>query len=78
MPAVILIIDLLLIYYLYLLSAIELPKQLAICKCAAHTNKSDFISLGNARADEAAKAAHIDPSVLRDMQEASPDKKGNH
>lgn len=40
-----------------LLNAIQLPKQLAICKCAAHTDKSDPISLGNARADEAAKAA---------------------
>ncbi|XP_048009377.1 protein NYNRIN-like [Megalobrama amblycephala] len=40
-----------------LLDAILLPKQLAICKCAAHTNNKDFISTGNARADMAAKAA---------------------
>ena len=32
-------------------------KQVAICKCQAHTNNDDFISQGNARADTAAKAA---------------------
>lgn len=69
-----------------LLNAIQLPKQLAICKCAAHTKKNDPMSLGNARADEVTKAAshqtdahvadetsHIDPTVLRDMQTTSPD-----
>lgn len=40
-----------------LLDAILLPKQLAICKCAAHTKNKDFISTGNTRADMAAKAA---------------------
>ncbi|XP_036977326.1 uncharacterized protein LOC119032358 [Acanthopagrus latus] len=40
-----------------LLDALLLPKQIAVCKCEAHTNKPDFISQGNARADAAAKTA---------------------
>lgn len=40
-----------------LLDAVLLPKQVAVCKCEAHTNDSDPVSLGNARADAAAKAA---------------------
>lgn len=44
-----------------LLEAIILPSQVAICKCAAHTNLSDPISAGNARADAAAKAAAASP-----------------
>ncbi|XP_044045346.1 uncharacterized protein LOC122873086 isoform X2 [Siniperca chuatsi] len=40
-----------------LLDAVLLPKQIAICKCEAHTNNLDPISQGNARADKAAKAA---------------------
>ncbi len=39
-----------------LLEAILLPDEVAICKCAAHTNDISFISTGNARADAAAKA----------------------
>lgn len=40
-----------------LLDAILLPKKIAICKCAAHTNNKDSVSTGNARAHAAAKAA---------------------
>ncbi|XP_034734924.1 uncharacterized protein LOC117949044 [Etheostoma cragini] len=40
-----------------LLSAVMLPRTLAICKCKAHTNGTDLISQGNAKADAAAKAA---------------------
>ncbi|XP_032364168.1 uncharacterized protein LOC116678316 [Etheostoma spectabile] len=40
-----------------LLSAVMLPRTLAICKCKAHTNGPDLISQGNAKADAAAKAA---------------------
>ncbi|XP_036960719.1 uncharacterized protein LOC119023134 isoform X1 [Acanthopagrus latus] len=40
-----------------LLDALLLPKHIAVCKCEAHTNKPDFISQGNTRADAAAKAA---------------------
>ncbi|XP_051242063.1 uncharacterized protein LOC127355326 [Dicentrarchus labrax] len=40
-----------------LLSAIMLPTRLAVCKCAAHTGHQDIVSLGNARADAAAKTA---------------------
>ncbi|KAI2645687.1 hypothetical protein H4Q32_030001 [Labeo rohita] len=40
-----------------LLEAILLPEKIAICKCAAHTNQKDSVSLGNARADAAAKTA---------------------
>ena len=49
-----------------LLDAIMLPKRLAIVKCEAHTNGSDSVSLGNARADAAAKQAAISsPSVVQ-------------
>lgn len=40
-----------------LLDAIVLPKAISVCKCAAHTNASDPISIGNQRADRAAKSA---------------------
>ncbi|CAF92685.1 unnamed protein product, partial [Tetraodon nigroviridis] len=42
-----------------LLEAIKLPQEVAVCKCAAHTSSKDFIAIGNARADEAAKAAAL-------------------
>ncbi|XP_043090472.1 uncharacterized protein LOC122341187 [Puntigrus tetrazona] len=40
-----------------LLKAIQLPRKIAVCKCAAHTKGTDLVSLGNAKADEAAKQA---------------------
>uniref|UniRef100_A0A7N8YHN3 Uncharacterized protein n=1 Tax=Mastacembelus armatus TaxID=205130 RepID=A0A7N8YHN3_9TELE len=40
-----------------LLQAVNLPKQLAVCKCAAHTKGTDPVSKGNNRADAIAKAA---------------------
>ncbi|CAL9706360.1 unnamed protein product [Knipowitschia caucasica] len=40
-----------------LLEAILLPSQIAVCKCSAHTGATDSVSLGNARADRAARAA---------------------
>lgn len=44
-----------------LLDAILLPTQIAVCKCAAHTNFFDPASTGNTRADAAAKAASCLP-----------------
>ena len=38
-----------------LLDAIQLPAEVAICKCAAHTKNNDPVSKGNRKADEAAK-----------------------
>ncbi|XP_046904773.1 uncharacterized protein LOC124486931 isoform X2 [Hypomesus transpacificus] len=40
-----------------LLDAILLPSKIAVCKCQAHTHSCDPVSLGNDRADKAAKAA---------------------
>lgn len=40
-----------------LLEAMMLPSALAIVKVAAHTGGKDFVSMGNAMADEAAKLA---------------------
>lgn len=40
-----------------LLSAIQLPSQVAVIKCKAHTYETDMVSKGNQRADEAAKKA---------------------
>lgn len=37
-----------------LLDAILLPRELSICKCEAHTCKTDSVSLGNRKADEVA------------------------
>lgn len=39
------------------LDAVQLPLAIAVCKCCAQTNKSDPVSLGNTRADSAAKQA---------------------
>lgn len=44
-----------------LLTAILTPAEIAICKCAAHTSRTDKVSRGNARADSAAKAAAQKP-----------------
>lgn len=42
---------------LSLLDAVQLPKRVAVCKCAAHTTGTDPISTGNRKADEEAKKA---------------------
>ena len=47
-----------------LLDAILRPAQLAIVKCAAHTNSDDPVSRGNARADAAAKQAALSSSSM--------------
>ena len=38
-----------------------LPKQVAICKCDAHTSNNDPVSQGNARVEVAVKAAARQP-----------------
>ncbi len=48
-----------------LLEAILLPSEVAIVKCAAHTNGSAPVSRGNALADSAAKQAEIHASTLQ-------------
>lgn len=55
-----------------LLDAILLPNSIAVCKCLAHTNNSDSISLGNARADAAAKKAALQPSNLDSLFVSTP------
>lgn len=71
-----------------LLEAVQLPKRVAICKCAAHTKNKDPVSLGNALADtEAKRAANgemtktylsiqtstpLPLEVLKDMQQLAP------
>lgn len=64
-----------------LLQAVQLPKQLAICKCAAHTTGTDTVSKGNAFADKVAKEAAQkelkvlilkENETLREMQQQSP------
>ncbi|KAL2076907.1 hypothetical protein ACEWY4_027497 [Coilia grayii] len=47
-----------------LLSAMMLPKRLAICKCKAHKKGGDFVTLGNARADEVAKEAALQARMM--------------
>lgn len=68
-----------------LLTAVQLPAAIAICKCAAHTSGKDSVSLGNAFADKTAKAAatgdvqvltvteqdQLEGAVLKDMQHQS-------
>ncbi|XP_063062031.1 uncharacterized protein LOC134454801 [Engraulis encrasicolus] len=65
-----------------LLQAIQLPLKIAICKCEAHTNRTDDVSKGNALADRMAKETAAiclsqdgdsTPEVLKDMQFAAPD-----
>ncbi len=56
-----------------LLEAILLPSQLAIVKCAAHTNGTDPVSHGNALADTATKQAAISFLLQRtSTQSADP------
>ena len=68
-----------------LLQAVQLPKQLAICKCAAHTPETNPVSKGNAFADKIAKQAAqgeikvlsltenaLNDKVLQEMQQQSP------
>lgn len=38
-----------------LLDAVQLPRRIAVCKCAAHTSGTDSVSVGNRLADKAAK-----------------------
>lgn len=66
-----------------LLQAVQLPKKIAICKCAAHTTGIDRVSLGNEFADKMAKEAaagitqvlamdeigDLDEILLKDMQQ---------
>ncbi|XP_044275048.1 uncharacterized protein LOC123017628 [Varanus komodoensis] len=70
-----------------LLDAIQLPSEIAVVHCKAHTGQSDFVSIGNASADHAAKAASalcpfqllstselvpLDASVLKNTQKCAP------
>ncbi|XP_013888178.1 uncharacterized protein K02A2.6, partial [Austrofundulus limnaeus] len=71
-----------------LLQKITLPSRLAVCKCAAHTGGSDFVSKGNHLADLTAKAAAagqhsyshfllqtdllIDSDILSSAQDSAP------
>ena len=56
----------------HLLAAIQLPKQIAVVKCAAHTGNQDKVSLGNAFADkigkEAAEGLHLMCNMTEDSQ----------
>lgn len=63
-----------------LLEAIQLPKEIAIMHCKAHTNQTDPISLGNKFADSAAKAAAVQEmqaaqltTPISEWQEAAPE-----
>ena len=42
---------------LSLLDAVQLPKRVAVCTCAAHTTGTDPMSTGNRKADEEVKNA---------------------
>lgn len=68
-----------------LIAAVQLPKQLAICKCAAHTKGQDAVTKGNAFADETAKKAgqkqcevlvsdvkDVSKDLVKEMQQQSP------
>ncbi|XP_044197682.1 uncharacterized protein LOC122972712 isoform X3 [Thunnus albacares] len=56
-----------------LLDAILRPSQLAIIKCAAHTNGTDPVSRGNAMADTAAKQAALSsPSLVLQCASTQP------
>ena len=47
-----------------LLAAMMRPKRLAICKCRAHKKGTDYVTLGNAKADEVAKTAALQSRVV--------------
>ena len=68
---------------LALLKAVQLPLEIAVCKCAAHTTGTDLVTQGNRKADEEVKAAaarqdyqdiytaeevtHIDHDILKEL-----------
>ena len=49
---------------LNLLDSIQLPKRLAVCKCAAHTRHDDPVSKGNQRADKEARRAALNAAHI--------------
>lgn len=55
-----------------LLDTILLPKSIAVCKCLAHTNNSDSVTLGNAGADAAAKTTATQPTTLETLFVSTP------
>lgn len=68
-----------------LITAVQLPRKLAICKCAAHTKGEDDITRGDAFADDTAKKAaqeqvqvlvtevqDITTGLIKEMQQQSP------
>ena len=59
-----------------LLDAVLLPSAIAVYKCDAHTNRADPVSLGNARADKAAKqAANSPPQINQALPETEATKR---
>ncbi|KAJ1128471.1 hypothetical protein NDU88_006849 [Pleurodeles waltl] len=49
-----------------LLHAIQMPAEIAVVKCSAHTKGQDYVSLGNAYADQVARFCALNCILLRD------------
>ncbi|KAJ1177910.1 hypothetical protein NDU88_003162 [Pleurodeles waltl] len=49
-----------------LLHAIQVPAEVAVVKCSAHTKGQDYVSLGNAYADQVARFCALNCILLRD------------
>ena len=47
-------------------------KSIAVCKCLAHTNNTDSVSLGNAKAAAAAKTAATQPTTFNPLFVSTP------
>ncbi|XP_078533692.1 uncharacterized protein LOC144819836 [Lissotriton helveticus] len=56
-----------------LIDSLTLPAEVAVVKCAAHTNGQDFVSRGNAMADWAAKAAAKGQSCTQSLSPTQTD-----
>ncbi|KAJ1189940.1 hypothetical protein NDU88_006681 [Pleurodeles waltl] len=48
------------------LHAIQMPAEIAVVKCSAHTKGQDYVSLGNAYADQVARFCALNCILLRD------------
>ncbi|KAJ1124958.1 hypothetical protein NDU88_003401 [Pleurodeles waltl] len=49
-----------------LLHAIQMPAEFAVVKCSAHTKGQDYVSLGNAYADQVARFCALNCILLKD------------
>ncbi|KAJ1101152.1 hypothetical protein NDU88_006224 [Pleurodeles waltl] len=56
----------------YLLHAVQLPLEIAVVKCSAHTRSQDFVSMGNDYADQVARFCALNCISFKEQWELLP------